>query len=493
MKLTVIKASMIVCTIATLGISACTEDKNVPIANPKISLKNQSVNPLLVKAMPGFESLKMYTLISSDDVLPGSPNFVFGAQPDGAGLLKQPGGAIKQLLSGGYVLINNHEILRAVSRVYLDENFKPVQGEYIVDADGGQWRLCSATMATREEHGFGPVFLTAGESGPDSRVHAIDPFGSVADKKRTDRVLPAFGRQSMENAVPLPKTAYPGKTVVLIGEDDGNGQVLSYVSNTVGDLQNGKLHFLRRTNQDPVETDMAVGSTYEVEFVEVDNAITATGAEIAAQSVSKKAIQFARVEDLDYRKGGGSNSHEIYFVATGVANTIGKTMWGRLYKLVLNANDPLKGVITPVADGGINPGNDLINPDNVCVTDNYVYIQEDGDSYYPGAKHDSYVWIYNIATKAYKPFINMDHRRDDPLFNSANENGGYNQSNNNRLGSWEYGAMYDISNTIGSPNTFLLNIHPHTWQKAKFKDADGTTVTGNSEGGQVVILKGVPK
>lgn len=480
--------------LSALTFTACNEDNNIPRVNPKIVLKDYSVNPLLVKAMPGFESLNMYTLISSGDVLPGSPDFVFGAQPDGAGILNEPPGYHKDLSGDGYVLINNHEILRAVSRVYLDKSFKPIRGEYIVDADGGQWRLCSATMVTPKEHGFGPVFLTAGESGPDSRVHAIDPFGSTNDKKRTDRVVPALGRASMENAVPLAKSAYPGKTVIMVGEDDGNGQVLSYVSNTPGDLENGKLHFLRRTNLDPVETNMAVGTTYDVEFVEVDNFKTATGAEIAAQSVAKRAIQFARIEDLDYRKGSAKNNREVYFVATGVANTTGKTMWGRLYKLVLDENNPLTGKLEPVADGGINPGNDLINPDNVCATENYVYIQEDGDSFYPGAKHDSYVWQYAIGSKQYKPFINMNHRRDDPVFNSADEEKGYNQSgNNNRFGSWEYGAMYDISETIGVPNTFLLNIHPHTWQKEKFKDADGTTVTGNKEGGQVVIVKGVPR
>jgi hypothetical protein len=446
-----------------------------------VILKDYSVNPALVKMFPAYSSVGINTLISSDDVLAESPSFIFGAQPDGAGLLKDPAGS-------GYVLIDNHEILRGVSRVYLDKYFKPVKGEYIVDGDGGQWRLCSATMATPEEHGFGPVFLTAGESGADSRVHAINPFGSVADKKRTDRVLPALGRASMENAVPLPKDAYPGKTVILIGEDEGNGQVVMYVSSAVGDLNNGKLYFMRRTDMNPVETDIKQGLRYEVEFVEISNSSTATGAEIAQQSVDKKAIQFARVEDLDYRKGGGNNSRELYFVATGVANTIGKTMWGRMYKLEMDKANPLKGKLEVVASGDEHPGVDLINPDNVCATENYVYIQEDGDSFYPDAKHDSYVWIYEIGTKKYKPFLTADHRRDNTAFNAK-----YNTVNSNRLGSWEFGAMYDISQTIGVPGTFLLNIHPHTWQEEKFKNADGSTVSGNKEGGQVVILKNVPR
>lgn len=454
--------------------------------NKKIIFEDKSVTPSLVKMMPGFERVKINTLISSEDVLVGSPEFVFGAQPDGAGLLKDEQGR-------GYILINNHEILRSVSRVFLDQSFTPVKGEYIVDAEGGMWRLCSASMATPQEHGFGPLFLTAGESGADSRIHAIDPL-APADKKNNQRVVPALGRASMENALPLAKDAFPGKTVVLMGEDDSNGQVMVYISNTIGDLNNGKLYFLRRKDLNTVETNMNPGSTYDVELVEADNFKDASGAEMQAQAVAKNAIQFARVEDLDYRKGGGGKSREVYFVSTGVANTTGKTMWGRMYRLIFDASNPLSGKLTPVADGSINPGNDLINPDNVCATENYVYIQEDGDSFYPDAKHDSWVWQYNIATGTYKPFLTMWHRREDPVFNSSAENGGYNQSgNNNKFGSWEFGAMYDVSKQIGVDNVFLLNIHPHTWQKQRFLNADGTAITNNKEGGQVVILRNVPR
>ena len=72
---------------AAIAVSACRKDRTdqqteVPTA---IDLKDYSVNPSLVKTMPGFEALKISTLISSDDVLPESPNFIFGAQPDGAG------------------------------------------------------------------------------------------------------------------------------------------------------------------------------------------------------------------------------------------------------------------------------------------------------------------------------------------------------------------------------------------------------------------------
>jgi hypothetical protein len=262
----------------------------------------------------------------------------------------------------------------------------------------------------------------------------------------------------------------------------------------VGDLDNGKLYLLKRTNNDPVETNIEAGQTYDVEFVEIPGAKTLTADQIIQATFNLNAIQFARVEDIDYRKGGGANGREIYFTATGVSQpdkvtpVPGKTMWGRVYKLNLDAANPLKGKLSFIADGAVDPGNNIVNPDNICVTQNYVYIQEDGDSYYLENKHDGRVWQYNIGSKELKPMIEMNHRRDDPAFNAK-----YNTANNNRLSSWEYGAMIDISDLVRIPNTFLLNIHPHTWLDAKFANADGSGLITNQEGGQTVIVTGIPR
>jgi Bacterial protein of unknown function (DUF839) len=476
------------CLVASM--MSCSDDaKKEVIEESKVVLKNYSVNEALMKALPGFETLEITTLISSDDKLAETPNFVFGAQPDGASLIKNPTGS-------GYILINNHEITQSVSRVYLDETLKPIKGDYLVDYNGGGMRLCSATMATPAEHGFGPIFLTAGESGAESMVHAIDPLGSTNDKSRKDRVLPALGKCSMENAVPLPKNAYPGKTVIIIGEDGGDGQVIAYISDKVGDLQNGKLYALRLVSQNPVETDIAKGNEYSVEFVELVGAKDLTGVAIAAKTKELKAISFARVEDVDYGKGSDAAGREVYFVATGVsqADKISPvpnyTMWGRLYQLSMDATNPLKGKLKMLMDGGENPGNSLVNPDNVCVTKNFVYVQEDGDSFYKETKHDGRIWQYNIATKTNTPMLEMNHQRTNAVFNAK-----YNTVNSSLLSSWEYGAMLDISDIIGKPNTFLVNIHPHTWQEAKFANPDGggAALNVNKEGGQTLIVRGIAK
>ena len=473
------------------ALTGCNDSDGPAAPGSRVELKAHSVTPSLVKTLPGFESLQVMPLIGSEDVLSESPAFRFGAQPDGAGLLKNP-------LGEGFILINNHEIQQSVSRVYLDKTFKPVKGEYLVDYNGGLTRLCSATLATPEEHGFpAPVFLTAGESGAESMVHAIDPVG-LANKASTARRKPALGKASMENAVPLPKDAYPGKTVIIIGEDDTNGQVLAYISTTPGDLDNGKLYLLRRTTGNPVETDMSAGTDYEVEFVEIPGAKTLTGAQIAAQSVSLNALQLARVEDVDYRKGSPARGREIYFTATGVSQAdkltpvTGKTMWGRVYRLLLNDTDPLKGKLTVVVDGGTDPGKYIVNPDNICVTDNYVYIQEDGDSFYLKTDHDGRIWQHSIAapTSRALPMLEMNHRRTETAFNTK-----YNSVNLPNLSSWEYGAMMDISDVVGQSNTFLVNIHPHTWQDARFRDPDGSgnALNTSTEGGQVLIVRGIAK
>jgi hypothetical protein len=461
-------------------IMGCNKKDVTSITEDKPEFKNRSNAESFVFLTPSFSGVTAYTLISSSDTIPGYPNFVFGGAPDGQGFLKNPDGS-------GYIMVTNHENTWAVSRVYLDKKLNPVKGEYIVNTAGGLFRLCSGTLATPEEHGFAkPTFLTTGESNVNAMTHAIDPI-APADAANSSRVKPALGKFSGENSVPLPKDAYAGKTVIILGEDAGNGQVYLYVSNTVGDLDNGKLYSLRRTNLDQIEKNMTKGNIYDVEFVEVPNAKNLTGAEIENLNPTLKSIQFARVEDLDYRKGGGANGREVYFVATGVSGQPDKTYWGRMYRLKMDAANPLTGKLEVVEDGDLNPGIDIINPDNVCVTNNYVYIQEDGDSFFPGASHNSLIWQYDIATGTKKVMLDLKNKSlGGTTFNSTNDQ---------RFATWEHGAMVDISETIGEPNTFLINIHAHTWVEGNrfLNPSKANSVQAYRSGGQTLILKGVPR
>ncbi|MCK7558671.1 PhoX family protein [Chitinophaga sedimenti] len=361
---------------AGIAFSACKDsEKPTPPANADIVLKNHSATPAFVTKKTGFENLEVYSLIGSDDVLPESNSFVFGGSADGAALLKQ---------NDRYLMLVNHEDNFAVSRITLDKTFKPVKGEYILNSDGGQWRLCSATLAMPAEHGFGPIYLTCGESSVESFTNGLDPFAGTTDAGAKHE-LPALGHWSAENAVPLPKKAYTGKTVILIGDDDSGvsgGQLAMYVGNGVGDLSKGSLYMLKRKDGNQVEMDMKAGQMHDVEFVKVDGYETKTGAEINNQVDVLKAIKFGRVEDIDYRKGTAATGRDVYFNVTGQdksgVNADGsRTKYGRTYHLTMDANDPLKGKLEVILDGDdkTGPAKDFQNVDNICVTENYVYIR----------------------------------------------------------------------------------------------------------------------
>ena len=467
---------------------SCENDAKSSSETTSAVLANQSATPVLLKKQAGFENLELFSLIASDDVLAGSPNFVFGGSADGSGLLKNA--------DGTFTFLVNHEDNFAVSRVTFDKTFKPTKGEYLLNSNGGTWRLCGATMATVAEHGFGPLYLTCGESGEESRTHAINPFGDVASAS-VSKELPALGRISAENALPLKASAFAGKTVVVIGDDDSGtygGQVFMYVSNTVGDLANGSLYMMKRTDNNQREKDMVVNQTYGVSFVKIENHSTMTGAAINASVNTLKGIKFGRVEDLDYKKGIDAGAREIYFNVTG-QNTSGanadasRTKYGRVYKLNLDANNPLAGTLEVILDGDDRTGiaGKFQNPDNICVTKNYVYVQEDANGY-GDETHDAYIYQYNIATKQLKVVVELDHRR------TSTDATKYNVGGTSKFGDWEYGAMIDVSEQLGIEDTFLLSVQPHTWRGTKYKGVDGGTNRPNEDqASQIVLIKGLAR
>jgi hypothetical protein len=481
---------IILSMLAVASLVSCNNEKNEeenPI-NSVVLAANQSATPVLLKKHTGFEKLELFSLIGSDDVLAGSPNFVFGGSADGSGLLKNE--------DGTFTFLVNYEDNFSVSRVTLDKTFKPVKGEYLLNSKGGTWRLCGATMATPEEHGFGPTYLTSGESGEESRTHALNPYGDVGAAS-VSKELPGFGRLSAENALPLRKTAFADKTVVVIGDDDSGtsgGQVFMYVSDEVGDLTNGSLYMMKRKDGNQREKDMVTGMDYPVTFVKIEKHSTLTGAQINAAVNSLSAIKFGRVEDLDYRKGGEAADREIYFNVTG-QNTVktnadaSRTKYGRVYKLNLDATNPLAGTLRVILDGDDRSGiaGKFQNPDNICVTKNYVYVEEDANGY-GDETHDAYIYQYNIATKQLKVVVELDHRR------TATDAAKYNVGGTSNLGDWEYGGLIDVSEQLGIEDTFLLSVQPHTWTGDKYKNIDGGNGRPNeNQASQIVLIKGLAR
>jgi hypothetical protein len=279
-----------------------------------------------------------------------------------------------------------------------------------------------------------------------------------------------------------------------------------YLSNTVGDLDNGNLYVLARSDNNTRERDMAVGQSYPVEFRQIRNQRTLTGRQINQEGATLNAIRFARVEDVDYRKGSAANNRELYFVATGQNNTgvnadYGRTKYGRAYRLRLSESDPLRGTLEVIADGDdrTGPARLFQNPDNVYVGQNFVYIQED-DNGYGDETHDAYIYQYNIATRENRVAMELDHRRDGAdrdRFNIGRTGSGATAVYAPRastFGSWEYGAMIDVSTEVGIPDTFIIALQPHTWIGRRYQNADGGTLRPTEDqASSMILVTGLPR
>ena len=440
----------------------------------EIELQDFSVTePLVENLAPGVE---VFSLISSDDDV---PDFRYAGSPDGAGFLKNA--------DGTYSFVTNHEDNYSVSKVILDATLRPIAGEYLMDSDEGLWRKCSATMATPEEHGFGPLFLTSSESGDDNINFAVDP------ETGQSRLLPALGAWNTENLVPLPKTAYPGRTVVIIGDDDsgastGFGQVALYVADRVGDLTNGKLYVMMFPEGIETEMEMTTDSVYDITFQEVDNSdVLASPMEFVNMVTAMGPAAFGRVEDLDYRKGNG---REVYFNVTGTSGEPTLTRQGRVYRVVLDRDNPTTGTLELLLDGDdpSGPAAEFQNPDNIMVGRDYVYIQEDPNGY-GDEDHDAYIYQYDINSRGLQVMMEID-RREDAKFSRGRD--GLSPVEK-RFGDWEYGALIRITEETGVEDLYILNIQPHTWRDPQLAGIDGGSIRASeNQAGQTILVKGLP-
>lgn len=452
--------------------------------------ENKSSLEPLVAIQSQFNFVKAYSLISSKDTLSNGFQLV-GAQ-DGAGLLKDPNGS-------GYIYIVNAEDDYAVSRIRFDEFLNPIEGDWLLNAGVADFaRQCSGTMWEASIHGgSSDLFLSASESIAYD-VKGIDPYIETPTPT-ADFGLDALGEFSWENAVPLPKDAYAGKTVIIGGDDDSSGsegQVALYYSEAGdADLEGGKIYVLRFKQvsdgsggvMDVVpstiynESNLDFQVSYDVEFVEIVDGAAMTKDEMEDASVAAFASAFMRVEDVDYQKGSDDLGRNVFFAVTGRGPGAGTyNDWGTVYKLELDADSPLTGKLTQIVSGNTDTNNAdgnvpmLQSPDNICVTDNFVYFQEDPNSFSRG--HAAYIYQSDLNGNNTRVVLELIVRSD--------------LSENNSTGlSGEFGALTDISDKIGEPNTFILNLQPHYWESDDFVSSD----LPHNQGGQIVLLKGLPR
>lgn len=412
-------------------------------------------------------SADLNMILTSADILPSDPSFVYGSFMDGAALY--PNG------DGTYAFINNLESDYSIARIQMNADLQPMEGDYIVNATATAFTAqCSGSSITVEEHGFGPLYLSGGEWGGNAKgVYKVNPFRSAEDRVEAER-LPALGEWSTENAVVIGKDAFPGRTVVFMGDDDSNneypeGHFAMYVG-ARGDLAGGNLYVLRGKN--PVESGigeggqlfemgMAEGMEYDVEWVEVSER---TISELNQEGIDSLAIGFQRIEDIDWRRGSAEANREVYFNATGryrsdnpdLANR--GTTFGRVYKLTMNPDDPTGDAkIEVVMDGDLEGGkaDGMHSPDNILVTENYAYVQEDPNGYAdlnPEITGFAKMWQLDLNTGEVKEVMECNQLGAAAL--------GYGVTTSN----WEITGVIDVTDIIGaSEPTFLGGAQVHGW------------------------------
>ncbi len=463
------------------------------VSKPTMFSNKSSYEPLVAIA-PQFNYVKAYSLISTADII--NDSFQLSGHADGAGFLKE---------GDGYIYVVNCEDSYAVSRIRFDKNLTPVSGDYLLNSGVADYaRQCSGTMWEANIHGGAKdIFLSASEKFSYD-VKGIDPRIKIPTPT-ADFGLDALGEFSWENAVPLPKNTYSGRTVIIGGDDDSDGSegqvVLYYSENGDSDLENGKIYVLRfkqisdgnKGKKSVVkktfynESSLDFGNSYDIEFVEIKDGKNLTHDEMETACDAVFAAHFMRVEDVDYQKGSDANGRNIFFVATGKGPGKGTyNDWGAVYKLELDEKSPLTGKLTQIVSGNTDTNNAdgnmsmLQSPDNLCVTENFIYIQEDPNSFDRG--HTAYIYQTDINGNNGSKVLELVVRQD------LAENGSTGISG-------EFGSLIDISDKVGIANTFILAVQPHYWTNESFKNLDGHhhAINENNESSQIVLLKGLPR
>jgi hypothetical protein len=455
------------------------------------SLKT-SKTPNLLKVSSEFSSISVKPILSTEDTIPESKHFVYGSMADGAGLIANE--------NGTFTLINNIEADYSIARIYLNSDLEVAYGEYIVNAQAtASTAQCSGSLISPEEHGFGPLYLSGGEWGGASKgVFLTNPWKPTKGASSA-KMLNAFGQWSTENAVVIGKDAYAGKTVAFIGDDHSDnatpsGQLGMYVGDH-GDLEGGKLYGLKVTSAGIVnEVDMAEGTEYNAECVELlETEISALDAECKTKGV----MGFSRLEDIDWRRGAAANQRELYFCVTGrnKADLVGKgSLLGRIYKVELNDTDPTGAAkITCVLDGDKDGGkaDGFHSPDNILVTENYAYIQEDPNGYAatnPEITGFAKMYQYNLTTGDLKTVLECDQTTAETL--------GYGHVGNY----WEITGMIDVTDVVNNgKNTFMLITQNHGWNAKTgqlFTDYDAVLDAENhwaTEGSTLYTIEGLER
>ena len=427
-----------------------------------------------------------------------------------------------------------------------------LQGWYAIQSSENWQRFCSNFLAT-EEQGFDrPMLLTneegidwvnrSGEAWPavEGAPEARQIGAVVAIDEKTGQVRPIWGmgRHNHENSVPIP--GY-GKPVVLSGDDTfvsnpAKAQLYNYIaddSDAVWNDEGDLFAFVADAPGVDDYYDFPVGSSMSVSgrFVKVPKDIATghapDGTDLMAadkgyplppndgswqrgpsglgidgpqwvlehwgDTQAKPVFQFVRVEDIAYdRRPGMQNVVYVVDSGRGATSPGGNTFTssnGRVWKLVLDPNDPTKvlsfSVLIEGDDAPVKAPNEIHQPDNLESTRNSLLIQEDPGSsqQFPIGSTDpaattARIWQYDLATGTMRVAAKVDQSADEGPTDVDSGPAG-------NLGAWESSGIVDASRVFG-PGAFLVDVQAGT---LVIDEEVRGTLTYQRDGGQLGLLR----
>ncbi len=368
--------------------------------------------------LPG--GAKLTPIISSGDTI---GDFVFEGIPDGVGLRPGPSGRTVDVYVAheqSTVAFRNAQDFEdsSVSALTLSTKSGKHRVAGVLDAsvalspDEGFLRFCSANMSGPEQGLEDYVFFT-GEETNDTVDGVQRGFAVVLNTETgVNTAVPGMGRLNHENTVIVPGGW--DQLAMLTTDDTFNApssQLYMYMAEDQDAIfaDEGSLYAFRVTGtdgvplDDPTDSDnnendyldIGVGESAQGEFIPVPRDIALGDQDVLEEwSNDNNVFQAIRLEDLAYDK----NEPRVVYIADtgssrvvpdpttgrmmrGPSGTVGFADNGRVWKMVLNEDDPtVVDSLTILADGdavGTDVYVPFTSPDNVDTSRRSLMVQED--------------------------------------------------------------------------------------------------------------------
>ncbi len=357
-------------------------------------------------------------LISSGDELGG---FLFEGIPDGIGIRPGPTRNTVDVYVAHEQSMVPFQGARdfedsSISKLTLQTKADDRQGSVLdasvaLPASAGFLRFCSATMAGPKQGLDDYVFFT-GEETNDTVNGVQRGFAVVLNTDTGDyTAVPGLGRLNHENTVVIPG-GWDGLSMLTTDDTFSapSSQLYLYRADDQDALfdDEGELYAFRVTGVDgtplnPTDPsngandylDLAVGQSFQGEFIPVPRDV-ALGNQTALENWSNanNVFQAIRLEDLTYDK---NDPRTVYIADTGATRvvpnpatgrlvrgpggTVGFADNGRIFKMVMNADDPtIVDSLTILADGDLVDSDVYVpftSPDNLDTSTKSLMVQED--------------------------------------------------------------------------------------------------------------------